>query len=273
MKNIYSKSGRYTLSLFTIVLLLATLFSFADLPWPLSLFQLVKQQIVLWGGFFVLLLIVLRRWFLTAVAVSCIAVNYLAIVMVPYVESRDDIEFGTNTKVVWANVVFNTRVFNRALDYARQQDADLFLVGAFPDDKVLSEDIASEFRYRHDLKTHSPDCKNGSRIVAFSRIEMTDLQVLPERDCNSRQFLRFKVSISKDFQPLNVTVTHVISPLSAAAAKEQKDFIKHVAAKIDEPFIIIGDLNTTPWSSIYEQLPGQRIGDLSSPRLLDHLLS
>lgn len=66
-----------------------------------------------------------------------------------------------------------------------------------------------------------------------------------------------RIALASGAAPLSFVLTHPPPPISAAAAETQREQLAAVARRIralDEPRILAGDFNATPWSSVFARL-------------------
>lgn len=262
MRATMRRMGSVLLMTTVAALALASIAALLDLPWPWSVAQLVKQQLVLWGAGISVLLLLLRRWRYAAIPAVVAGANYLAMAAAPFAEARSDSTSEAQLTVVWANVVFGTPTLNRALDYAREQQADLVLIGAVPNTRELTDEFVPALPFRHDTNGDSSSCESPSRVIALSRFPISDAEVLPGPPCDGRQFLKFSIVPEVGSGPLQVIAVHVDAPLSGEAHRRRNDLIAKVAASVEGGrYLVAGDFNATPWSAAFRRLPGRRVGD------------
>lgn len=71
------------------------------------------------------------------------------------------------------------------------------------------------------------------------------------------------VIIRLPFEGVQIVTTHPPSPGRPQYAYDRNRQLPRTADRLDtsKPFVVMGDMNTTPWGNIYASVPGTRAGD------------
>lgn len=239
----------------------STAAAFLPVPWPFALVEHAKPHVSIWSGGFGLLMLVLRMWRIGAAALACAAFNYAAMAAVPFVTPEPAPHGTREIRIVWSNVAGNTPALNASLDYAREKQVDLVLIGEFPFGKALTAEFAPDYPYRADTGVRPDDPYRRTRVVALSRVPITNARTVVPGDASSRAFLIFDFKTGEPGKTIRVAAAHVLLPMRAFAHAAQPDFISALSDELEEPFLVAADLNATPWSQAYRLLPGGRVGD------------
>ena len=99
------------------------------------------------------------------------------------------------------------------------------------------------------------------RMALLSKIEPLRYTVLTEPGFRGRGIIDASFPLGED--NIRLISIHPVAPGSPAHMRDRDNVLRRAAEllKDEDKFILAGDMNTTPWSAIYRQLPGRRIGD------------
>lgn len=103
-----------------------------------------------------------------------------------------------------------------------------------------------------------PDRTFGITILA------KDAHAVQNHDVDGDQIVQFEVDLP-GFGPVSILAIHPQAPVTPDAAAANQKILQttgNMAASIDGPVVVVGDLNTTPWSARYRDLA--RRGGLKS---------
>ncbi|MDX2084450.1 MAG: endonuclease/exonuclease/phosphatase family protein [Candidatus Melainabacteria bacterium] len=94
----------------------------------------------------------------------------------------------------------------------------------------------------------------GSRTALFSRLPISNYRV--EQPPGSR-YQVIQATVLWNNQPVTLMVSHAAVPLLPHLYQEQRDHFRYLASRLrslETPAVLLGDLNTTPWSANYQLL-------------------
>jgi len=158
--------------------------------------------------------------------------------------------------IVWANVWKKRHALERTLDWAKALNADLILIGEFPDADPTTL-MAGDYPHRVDTGP-TPSETFVTRIVAFSRIPLEGEELLPGPGPSHRPWIVCKVRIGQ--AQINVAAVHPTPPNSPKLQQERDAHIAMIGKRTIEPFVLAGDFNATPWCPAFRLIPGRRVG-------------
>jgi endonuclease/exonuclease/phosphatase (EEP) superfamily protein YafD len=225
--------------------------------WPMELVQHFRPHMIVAGVVGAALCLLLgERWEWAAISAGLALVNYAAMPEPRWVKAEAHLSGAPGLTVVWANVWHKQTALERTLAWAQAQNADVILVGEYPDTDSAGV-LPGDYPHRLDPGV-LPDRKYARRVVAFSRLPINDGQILQGPGPRIRPFVKFKVDV--DGRPLGIIGAHPVPPTSPKLLKERDSHIGGLAAQATEPFVIAGDFNATPWCPAFTAIPGRRVG-------------
>lgn len=147
-------------------------------------------------------------------------------------------------RVVSLNVLTSNPDKQRVLDYLRTTNADIIFFMEVDSAWAQALEVLKA-DYPHALMREQED-NFGSAL--FSRVPLKDLRVFKnlESDMPSIQ-----ARLSLGGRELMLIGTHPLPPIGggmAASRDTQLRGLAEMVKKLDEPVILVGDLNSTPWS-------------------------
>lgn len=223
------------------------------LHWTIDLFSHFRVPFLVVAGAMMLLCLVLRRWKLAAGAVVAVALNAAVILPLYHSPFPEPNTNATPLTVASVNLQFTNHDDEAIEDFLHHTDADII--------------VLIELTYRHEEKIEAMD--TPYRLVlaepadhAFG-IGVMVRKALPQavniEDVRSRMIgpdhivrLAVEVELTLDGTPVSVLGVHPPPPMRHWAWDNRNDILASIgrfAAESDRPLIVIGDMNTTPWSS------------------------
>jgi endonuclease/exonuclease/phosphatase (EEP) superfamily protein YafD len=235
-------------------LVLITAFTFAArLWWAFDLFTHFRLQYAIAAALLGLLALVLRAYGIAAVLLMVALVHGWAIKDLWLGSTGAMASTGTPLRVASANVLSSNPTPEKVIDFVKASGADLVvLVEAESKNwhKALAT-IAEDYPYR------APDrWSKGAPIVLFSRYPILRAEkVRPPLRGNSH----LVAEIALGEHTLTVVGIHPESPSPEEASdsrrrNRQLDHIAEVVNAVDEPVIVAGDFNISPWSPHFGDL-------------------
>jgi endonuclease/exonuclease/phosphatase (EEP) superfamily protein YafD len=137
----------------------------------------------------------------------------------------------------------STQAFERTLAYARAEGADVIAFGETPLDAKVPKGIAETYRFRFNDSWR----RSTSRLLILSKRPLGSKRDSYAPGSPKRSI--YSVEVGGERHPLNLIVLHAFAPFTADWAKRRDAMLRHVSALPQGPFVIVGDLNATPWSS------------------------
>jgi endonuclease/exonuclease/phosphatase (EEP) superfamily protein YafD len=197
-----------------------------------------------------------RRRFKAALGSAAFAALNLAIIL-PYCftgrGAAPAASAGPTLRVILLNVHTENHQYDRVEQFVRGARADVLIL------EEVDHRWMQQLERLHDVFPWScaePQSDNFG-IALFSRLPLTNAAI---REFGSAQVPSVCAEIIVDGKPLMLVATHPVPPGSAENARlrnEQLEVIADFVAAQAEPIILVGDLNTTPWSSSFRRLVKQ----------------
>jgi endonuclease/exonuclease/phosphatase (EEP) superfamily protein YafD len=233
--------------------------------WLFDLFAHFPRHLAFGGLVVALAAGALRQFRPAVISAGVAAVNIAVVIGVGGFVSPAALPQGGSAaelRIVSANVHGNVQTLRRLAELARNYDADL--VAVFEAPQVTDEEAEALFAQMGTVRVarKSPDGRAISKPVLFAArpASVGQIAMMPYGRSN-RVILRFKLTAGS--QPVRMILAHPVSPDSPAGMRDRNLLLSHIADGLNqaEPFVLMGDMNATPWSRIYGQLPGVRAGD------------
>jgi len=219
-----------------------------NLSWIFELLSHFRVQIFAAQLALLVMLAVRRRWVIAAILVPVAAAN--AGVLMPYwPQTNAALAAGPGLKVMTANVHVGNREHARFLELAMREDPDLILL--LEVDRAWTRALAPlAARYPHTVSAPREDAFG---IALLSRVPITDQHIV---DLRGSPAIDAQITTAAG-SALRFIGVHLRAPTSArraASRDEQLAELAQIARQIDQPLIVAGDLNLTPYSPKFADL-------------------
>ena len=216
--------------------------------WVLELLSHFRPQYLLLLAMVIVPLVLARRW-KTVVVVGCFAAINLVTVFAMYVApSRGEVE-GVSLRCVLFNVnTANVRHADVAA-FLQRSDADVIML-LETDDIWLS--AMRELLDKYPYSAAAPR-KDNFGIGLFSKVPIVG--GIEAMGAASLPAVRARLTI--DGCELTLVGVHAVPPKSGEYAALRNDLFDSLAGwvpRLDGPVVLLGDLNTTPWSPYFRDL-------------------
>lgn len=236
-----------------VLALLLTAASFlARTSWVLELLTHFRLQLAL--GSAVLLVCALARRRLVTTALAAIAAAANAAPLVPYVLGGPASAQASESsfRVMAANVHYRNFGYSALVEEIRRQDPDV--LGLMEVDQAWLEQLSvleAEYRW----KVLEPE-DGPYGLALYSRLPFRLLTERPYTEDGLQTAIALELEV--DESPVTLVLTHVRAPTSPGKAELRNaqfaGLARLLAADPNEAQVLLGDLNTTPWSPYYRQL-------------------
>lgn len=112
--------------------------------------------------------------------------------------------------------------------------------------------------------------KLDSRIAIISKSVPLSLNDVRPSYAPNRAFLEVEIDVSGE--PIVLIAAHADAPTHPASTLRRNALISDISDRVRKfrRYVILGDFNITPWASMYDIFPGQRISD---PRIASTWIS
>lgn len=223
-----------------------------DLPWPLELFEHFLPQYLLVGLLITLGLAMQRRRRFALVALASVAVNGAA--LAPWGSAPQAVAASglpaSRLSVLSINVNANNQDPTALLALIRERRPQLvFVLELTPGMARRLAPLADD--YPVQIKAPRED---GFGIGLYSRIPLERYWVDAADDWG---FPFIQVDLRLEDKPMRVIATHPPPPMSPEQYRIRQlhfDQLARIARGVSRPIVLVGDFNTTPWSSASLQL-------------------
>ena len=162
-----------------------------------------------------------------------------------------------------ANLLGKEASFNKFFTEASTRQVDLIAVSEAPTGAcALAQAITDVYEYCFYVDKNDEGKFLSRRIMLILRQPPDEVKAHFDPAFMRRGFI--EATFNFDSEPLSVLIVHPVSPGTPSHLKA-RDAMLHavgeVAAASDSEFVVIGDLNTTPWADIFDVLPGRTVGN------------
>ncbi len=225
----------------------------ARLWWVFDLFSHFRLQYVVAAAVLCLVALVVRAWPAAVVLVVVAVVHGWAIRDLWLGGTDAGAAEGTALRLASANVLRSNPTPQAVVDWVRAADADLVMLV-----EAQTEDWREALAAIGELYPHrAPEgWSDGAPVVLFSRhpiVERRTVQPLPGR----RPYLLAEVAVNG--HSATVAGVHPASPSPRDGSDSRRrnlelDYIARSLQGADQPVLVAGDFNTTPWSPHFRDL-------------------
>jgi endonuclease/exonuclease/phosphatase (EEP) superfamily protein YafD len=240
------------LSLTAFATAVPTLFALvATQAWWLELFSHFRLQYLAAQLLLLAALALRRRWRTSLLLVPLAALNASA-AGAYWPREPDPVSGRPDVRIMTANLYEDASDAARFIPQARQEDPDVLALVEFSHEwQAALATLTAEYPYR------SLEPRHGSfGIALLSRlpiIEQRSFELLSSTTLDVRLML-------PDGRALRVLAVHLRPPQSPRLAGErnrQLSELGEIVRRIDEPLIVTGDFNMTPYSPLFEDWSAQ----------------
>lgn len=240
-----------TVSLFLVALAAATLLGMLAGRWW-WVFELASHfpvQYAFLVATTTLLCLVGRQWWLARVAAAVLVLN-LGVIL-PFYWGRADSDTNQKTlRLISTNVLTSNRQYDRLIELVRTERADaaIFLE---VDDAWLKHLAALADDYPVTISRTRSD---NFGVAMFSRLPADRLEIV---NLGPAGLPSVVAELRNGEQRFTVVATHPLPPTSAEYSllrNQQLAAVAELAATVEGPVIVAGDLNITPWSPYFRDL-------------------
>ena len=225
--------------------------------WPIELLTHLRPHLIVAGfGGAALCVLLGERWEWAAISAGLALVNYGALPAPRWIKPQERLTSTPGLSVVWANVWKKRHALERTLDWAKAQNADVILIGEFPDGDP-AQFLPGDYPHRVDTGP-MPRETYVTRIVVFSREPLEGVELVPGPGPHHRPWVTCKVRVGETL--LSLVAVHPTPPTTAKLQRERDVYIAAIRGRMAEPFVLAGDFNATPWCPAFKLIPGRRVG-------------
>lgn len=191
-----------------------------------------------------------RRWRMATVCGVCTMINATLVFALLWPGGKTAASAGARLRLVTINVHTPNARTDLVLEFLRKVDADVILLMEV-DERWMT--ALEPLRTQYPQVIAEPRQDNFG-IVMFSRVASTNCAVI---HLGNADLPSISATILIGGQGLFLLGTHSLPPGDAAYARMRNEQLREIAAELrrrSPPAILLGDLNTTPWSTHFAEL-------------------
>lgn len=221
---------------------------FGNFFWWLSLWESFRYHYFISGIIFALIYLCALRWKMVLAAFAIAIINFL--IIYPQ-EPKHALASGLNSdekhiKVVTFNLQETNGEYKAVRDFLRSENADIIiLVEVTPKWKRELTSLSNDYPYSF-IQEH----ESYFGLALLSKKNWSSIEYIPPKGANGVPILKSRFKIDDQFITLLGTKTFPPTSYGWAARRDkQLSILKKMIEEINEPVILAGDLNATPWST------------------------
>lgn len=191
-----------------------------------------------------------RRWRMVAICGVAAVVNTVLVVALLWPERTSVAAAGPPLRLVAVNVHTENDRADLVLEFLRRTDPDVILLMEV-NERWMNALKSLRTNYPHVIAEPRED---NFGIALFSRLPLTNNQVV---EFGKAEVPSIVTTVEVDGQSVALLGTHPLPPGSAEYARLRNEQYLEIAAHIRRqagPAIVLGDLNSTPWSPCFAEL-------------------
>ncbi len=248
-------SSRFTvwglLEVGAVITCLATVTGFLGRWWWIfDLTSNFRLHLALSLGALAVVWVVTRHWRMAVICGVGAAVNAVLVMFLLWPGAKTMVTAAPRLRLVALNVQTENERRDLVLEFLRHTDADVIL---------LMEVNARWMNVLGSLRTNYPQIiaeprEDNFGIALFSRLPLTNSQVV---ELGQAEVPSIATTVAVGGQNVFLLGTHPLPPGSADYARRRNEQFREIAARIRRsamPAIVLGDLNSTPWSPYFADL-------------------
>jgi endonuclease/exonuclease/phosphatase (EEP) superfamily protein YafD len=218
--------------------------------WILELTSHFRVQYLIWLAIMATLLAILRRPRTALIFGGFAVVNAWFVVPLYWAPDAPQVADASECRILICNVQKRNRDFQPIVEYAREVDPDILVLVEVDQEWLAAMD---------NLRDMLPYCTSDPRsdnfgIALYSRKEPRAATLQRIGPAGVRSIVSEFGDGNRSF---TVIATHPVPPQSRLGAElrnAQLEELGELIPTIQTPVVLVGDLNTTPWSYHYRRL-------------------
>ena len=177
-----------------------------------------------------------------------ICINFLEII--PAYFPYEKTESSEKVKILFINLKYNNTSYEKASDYIQKINPDILGFLEFTDE--WNNNLQNTLKYFPFQKYQTRS--DGFGIGLFSKINITESQLLyfdKKQDLPS-----ILMKINDKNKAASLILTHPLPPTSQSSSLSRNTHlqnISHYIESLEDNIIVMGDLNTSPWSHFFKK--------------------
>lgn len=230
---------------------MATLTGFlGKLWWIFELSSHFPLHLAAASALFALVWAMMRRWRWAAFLGTMTGINALLVLLLLWPAHHSASSSGKPLRLVALNVHTENQHTDLVLEYLQRIDADVVLLMEVDQQWMTAlKPLSNSYP---EIIAHPREDNFG--IALLCRVSSTNSSVIY---LGQSELPTIVTTLRINGQSVTLLGTHPLPPGSAEYSKLRNDQLRAIAVKVKEsglPSIVLGDLNTTPWSPYFAQL-------------------
>ncbi|MEM6554635.1 MAG: endonuclease/exonuclease/phosphatase family protein [Pseudomonadota bacterium] len=164
--------------------------------------------------------------------------------------------------VLSANIWRNANALDQLAELAELEDTDIVAIVEMTRNSCndLAEDFP-QYPFCRIVDRNEQGALLSKSMALLSKNEPQSFSVLSQPEFRNRGII--SAVFEFDSRLAQVVVVHPVAPGSPAHMRDRNHVLSATNALLEhrEHFMLMGDMNTTPWSRVGRRLPGVRAGD------------
>jgi endonuclease/exonuclease/phosphatase (EEP) superfamily protein YafD len=218
--------------------------------WLLDMTSNFRVQYVILLVLSAILLAVGKRWSWAIVAIVFALVNVLDILPAFIGGKTSSTSTSRQARVLLANVMTSNTQYDKVRRLIRSENPDV--IAALEVSEIWMKELAAALEdYPHVISRPRSD---NFGIAVYSRFPFQKAEIL---DFGRAELPTVVARLSMDKGELTVIATHPLPPIGSVRAGYRNRQLEALASyihSVDGPVVLVGDLNTTPWSPHFKRL-------------------
>lgn len=180
-----------------------------------------------------------------------------------FVKPSSGKDVASNTiSIVTANIWGNANALSKLGSLVEANKVDVVAISEMTRDTCT--DLAREFPsypYCRIVDRNKDGAPLSKRMALVSKDMPLSFSIIAKPEFRNRAII--DAVYEHNSREIQVVVVHPVAPGSPAHMRDRNHVLLSTNSLVEdkEHFILVGDMNTTPWSRIARQLPGVRAGD------------
>lgn len=194
------------------------------------------------------------KWLAVALVLLCVHLPWFA---TAFSSASNDAESSQSELVVMtANVLTSNTQHDEVLKQINSADADVFAILELgtPLHLRLEEELSSAYPHRVTL----PQDGGNFGIGLYSRHSLSDIDSF---STNENTIKSIGATVKTDSASYRIIATHPLPPMGQGGFQSRNEHMQILAQRVsklrsenrDMPVIVMGDLNLTPWSPMFQK--------------------
>lgn len=211
--------------------------------WGFELLSHFRVQYAALAGVSIAVSLVGRQWLAAALLAVAITINVGPVIA--YLPTAIDTPVGARLDILNINVNSSNRNYATILDAIRHSEADVVtLLEVTPELENTLALISDEYPHRESLPA-----QGNFGIALLSRHPLIDVTYFATGETTG-----IDARIGHPSGPVSVLAVHLLPPMGrqlAAARNMGLDMLARYARDVDDPLVVCGDFNLTPYSPFF----------------------